>query len=129
MEIPWPMMVLVPKDSGGFCGIGLLEIIQKLITSIMDTWIKESVDFHDALHGFRAFWGTGTAIIEAKLIQQLATLHQVPLFQIFLDLWKAYDTLDHECMLEILEGYGVGPRILGLLRAFWAWQVVVTRQG
>ena len=28
-------------------------------------------------------------------------------------------------MLEILEGYGVGPMILGLLRAFWARQVVV----
>ena len=83
MESPWLTMVLLPKDSGGFHGIGLLEIIWKLITSIVDMQIKESVDFHNALHGFHAFWGTGTAIIEAKLIQQLAMLHQVPLLQIF----------------------------------------------
>ena len=91
----------------------------------MDVQIKESVDFHNALHGFHAFWGTGTGIIGAKLIQQLAMLHQVPLFQNFLDLWKAYDILDCECMLDVLEGYGVGPRILGLLRAFWAQHIVV----
>ena len=91
-EIPWSiMMVLLPKDSSGFCGIGLLEIIWKRITSIMDMRIKESVDFHYALHGFHSCWETGTAIIEAKLIQQLATLHQVPLFQP--DLFRSLESI------------------------------------
>jgi hypothetical protein len=55
------------------------------------------------LHGFRAKRGTGTAIFEAKLFQQLAKVAQVPIFEIFLDLKKAYDTVDRERMLEILE--------------------------
>jgi len=35
--------------------------------------------------------GTGTATIEAKLAQQLAWMEQEPLYQVFVDLRKAYD--------------------------------------
>ena len=35
---------------------------------------------------------------------------------IFMDLHKACDALDRFRFLEILEGYGVGPRSCGLLR-------------
>ena len=128
-ELPRSILVLLPKDSGGFRGIGLLEIIWKLISSIIDARLKSSIEFHDCLHGFLAKRGTGTATIEAKLMQQLAALDQVPLFEIFLDLKKAYDTLDRGRMLQILEAYGVGPRVLTLLRAFWDQQKVVARQG
>ena len=34
---------------------------------------------------------------------------------IFLDLTKAYDALERSRSLEILEGYGVGPRARRLL--------------
>jgi len=85
--LPWATVVLLPKDSGGHCGIGLLEIVWKLITSIIDARIKAKVEFfHDVLHGFQAKRSTGTAIIEAKLLQQLATIDQVPLYKVFLDL-------------------------------------------
>ena len=127
--LAWSTMVLLPKGSGGFRGIGLLEIVWKLITSIMNGRIMAEVKFHDALHGFLPERGTGTATIEAKLLQQLAGIAQVPLFEVFLDLKKAYDTLDRDRTLAILEAYGVGPRILALLKAFWEQQLVVARQG
>ena len=66
-EMPWSAMVLLPKGGGDYHGIGLLEIIWKLVTTIIDRRVKEVVPFHDALHGFRAKRGTGTGIIEAKL--------------------------------------------------------------
>ena len=43
-------------------------------------------------HGLRAGRGTGTAILESKLLQQLAALREEVLYVIFLDLHKAYDT-------------------------------------
>ena len=48
---------------------------------------------------------------------------------IFLDLTKAYDALDRSRSLEILEGYGVGPRVRRLLRTYWRKSTMVARAG
>ena len=63
--------------------------------------------------------GTGMASIEAKLAQQLAWHDQCPLYEIYLDLKKAYDAINRGRMLEILEAYGVGPNLLRLQNLFW----------
>jgi len=82
-------------------------------------------DLHHSLHGCRDKRGTGTAGIEAKLSQQLAHLEQAPFNGVFLDLKKAFDSMDRERCLLILEGYGVGPRMIRLIRNFWRNAVVV----
>ena len=46
------------------------------------------------LHGFWEGRGTGTATREAKLLQQRAAMREEGLYVIFLDLTKAYDSLD-----------------------------------
>ena len=51
------------------------------------------------------------------------------LYMIFLDLTKAYDALDRSRILEILEGYGVGPRARRLLQAYWGKSTMVARAG
>ena len=48
---------------------------------------------------------------------------------IFLDLTKAYDTLDRSRCLEILEGYGVGPNARRLLKTYWRRLTMVARAG
>ena len=52
----------------------------------------------------------------------------MPVFEIYLDLKKAYDTVDRERMLTILEKYGVGERTIRLLRTYWDRQQLVARQ-
>lgn len=123
------MVVLLPKPDGGAQGIGLLEVIWKVLATIIDTRVTASIQFHDTLHGFCTRRGTGTAIIEAKIVQQLAAIQQVPFHEVFLDLWKAYDMLDHDRTLEIFEGYGIGPNIRSLLRSFWDQQLIIAKQG
>ena len=127
-ETSWSALVILPKGDGSFRGIGLLEAFWKLLGKIIDRRINDSVQFHDALHGFRAHRGCGTAVIEAKLFQQLAKIQQVPVYEVFLDLRKAYDSVDRGRLLEILEGYGVGANALRLLRQFWDSQQIVARQ-
>ncbi len=88
-----------------------------------------SFKFHDSLHGGLAKRGTGTATIEVKLHQSLAWRDQCLLYQIYLDLKKAYNTLDRERTLNILAAYGVGPKILALQKYFWDTAKLVCRAG
>ena len=53
-----------------------------------------AITHHNALHRFQAGRGTGTAVLEAKLIEQLTAMREAVLFKVFLDLQKAYDALD-----------------------------------
>ena len=77
------------------------------------------IAFHDVLYGFRACHSTGTASLEAKLIQQLMAMGEEFMYAIVLDLHKVYDTLDRDRWLDILEGYSVGPLDCRILRAYW----------
>ena len=93
-EATWQTVVLIPKGKGEFWGIGLVEVISKLLTIILHRWLTTGIKLHDVLHGFREGCGTGTATLEAKMLQQLAAMREEVLYVIFLDLTKAYDALD-----------------------------------
>ena len=97
------IVVLISKGTSGkeFRGIGLLEVIWKLLERVLDLRLSE-IELHDFLHGFRAKRGCGTGIMEATLHQQLAAREQVPLYGIFLDLRKAFNTMDRGRCLQVL---------------------------
>ena len=123
------VLVLIPKSKAGeYRGIALLEVIYKLCTTIITQRIQDGVEFHDCVHGFRRKRGTSTAIIETKLRMQLAFRQQKPYYQIFLDLTKAYDTIDRSRMIDVLRGYGVGNNTINFLRANWRDDKCVPRR-
>ncbi len=49
---------------------------------------------------------------------QLAYTEQEPLYVNFLDPKKVYDTMDWGCLMQVLEGYGVGPKMWALIQFF-----------
>jgi hypothetical protein len=128
-QMAWSTVVLLLKSDGGVLGIGLLEVTWKVLSSLVDKRISRNITYHDSVHGFRAKRGTGTAVFEAKLFHQLASIHQVPVYEVFLDLRKAYGSVDRDRTLAVLKGYGVGDRMLRLFHRFWDAQVIVARQG
>ena len=122
------ILVLIPKANNmEFRGIGLLEVIWKLISSIIDSRLRKGIDFQPEIHGFRQGYGTGTAILSNKLYIQQACVSGESLKQIYLDLSKAYDTLNREKTLAILKSYGVGERTTRLLESFWQHHHVIPR--
>ena len=117
-QLGWVVTVLIPKGGGDYRGIGLLEPIWKVIERMIDKWL-EVIAQHESLHGCCNGQGTGTAVIEAKLWQQLAHIEQAPFYGVFIDPKKAFAVMDRECCLLILEGHGAGPNMRKLIRHFW----------
>ncbi len=129
-EIPrqllWIIVVLIPKGREDNRENGLLEPIWKVIEQIIDHRL-DAFELHDSLHGCRHKRGTGTAIIGAKLAQQLAHIKLKPFCGVFLDLRKAFNAMDREQCILILEGYGAGPRLIRLARTYWREAIMVCR--
>ena len=112
-------LVLIPKSSPGeYRGIALLEVIYKLVSAIINSRLQDRITYDDAVNGFRKRRGTGTAIMEAKLLMQLHYSKNEPLYMIFLDLNKTYDALDREQAARIFTLTG---RIL--------WKIIQSVEG
>ena len=122
-------MDLILKGVGKYCGIGLVEVIWKAVAMILNLCFINAITYHNLLHGFWAGRGMGTATLDIKLLHQVAALREEVLHTIFLGLNKDYDALERSRCLGILEGYGVGPMELRLLRQYWERLRMVSRAG
>ena len=90
-------LILIPKDDKrGFRGIGLLETIHKLILAIINLQAATAIDCCPEVHDFRCCHGCFMVIGEAKLRMQKAMCHGTTVFQVYLDLRKAYNSIDRK---------------------------------
>ena len=67
-ESTWKTVVLIPKGKREYRGVGLVEVTWKVVAVILHRRLTTEITFHHALHKFREGRGTGTAILEAKLL-------------------------------------------------------------
>ena len=75
-EATWHAVVLIPKEKKDYHGIGLMEVMWKVVAAILNLRITASITFYDFLHVFQAGRGTGTTTLKDKLLQQLAALRE-----------------------------------------------------
>ena len=92
-----------------------MGVLCKTVTSLLNIPLTAAIMFHNVLNRFCAVRGTGTAALEAKLLQQLIAMREAVLFEVFLDIQKAYETLERESELDLLAAYDVCPRTVRLL--------------
>ena len=74
-ELGWNVLVLITKANADTWGIGLLEVVWKVVEAVIETWIKSLVQFHNEMHGFCAGREAGTAITELKPAQELEIVY------------------------------------------------------
>ena len=71
-ECMWKTLLPILKIRGDLLSIVLFKFLCKMVMGIMNLWNNLVIDFHYTLHGFPNVKGTGTASLEAKLLQDLA---------------------------------------------------------
>ena len=67
-ELIWTTMILLPKEKDKYRVIVFVEVIWKMITTIINNRLRTSISLHDHLHRSRQGRGTETAMLEAKLV-------------------------------------------------------------
>ena len=105
----------------------MVEVICKTLTSIINTRLRVAVSLHYYLHGFWQGWGMGKSTLEVKLVHHMAAIFHEHFFQVFLDMKKAYDSLDWSYRIDILRGYGLSANLQRLLRRYCYGKMLVPR--
>ena len=59
---------------------------------------------------------------------QIEACNSSPIYQVYLDLSKAYDSIDRDRTLEIMKKYKVGPNIRNYVKQVWDKQIFFLRQ-
>ena len=55
-------------------GTGLVEVLWKTVTRILNFYLIEAIKFHNTLHGFCTGRGKGATLLKSKLLHQLTEM-------------------------------------------------------
>lgn len=121
---------MIPKGkTGQYLGVGLVNTVLKVFSCIMNDRIVKGIEYHNFVHGFREGRGTSTAMLEVKLLMDHGTFTDNTVYQVLIDLKKAYDSVDRQRVLEIMEKYGVGIWMRWIMENFWTNKRMELHQG
>ena len=83
------------------------KILERLVADRLNSFLKAFNVLTEARYGFRANYSTQLAVFDLihKITQSLDKSHTT--IGVFLDLSKAFDTIDHDILLKKLFKYGI----------------------
>ena len=96
------LLLILKGASRDFRRCSLVEVLWNIVIILPNLRLMTSIKLHDVLHRFQAGRGTGTAALDYKLLQYILAMREADLFEVFLDLPKAYDALDWDRLFVIL---------------------------
>ena len=96
----------------------LSKVVENVICSQLNNFVITNDLFFDNQYGFRPGYSTEYAAIEiTDRILTAMDINNIPV-NIYLDLSKAFDTLDHAILLDTLYYYGIRGNSLKLLSSY-----------
>ena len=111
-------------DPANYRPIAVGEPLYRLYTIILNdrlvAWSEDHGLRSPAQAGFRPRQFPIHHLFALRYFINRAILQQRPLFVSFVDLQKAYDTVQHGLLWARLEGIGVGPKMLAAIKSLYA---------
>ena len=94
------------------------KILEKLFNNRLDKFINKHKLLSDSQYGFRANSSTSLALTESIEEITNAIDHKLHSVGIFIDLKKAFDTINHNILINKLERYGIRGLVLHWVRSY-----------
>ena len=114
-------------------GISLLciagKILARLILNRLNKHINNLGIIPESQCGFCAGRGTTDMVFALRQLQEKCVFQNQDLFLLFIDLTKAFDTINREGLWCILEKTGCPPHFVAIIRSFHDGMKVTVREG
>ena len=102
-------------------GISLLSIAGKILARVvLNRLTTEVIDkvYPESQCGFRSGRGTADMVFAYRQLQEKCNEQNQPLYTVFVDLTKAFDTVSRDGLWKLLHKIGCPQRITNIIRAF-----------
>ena len=109
-------------ECGNYRGISLVahagKVLFKVIAGRLSDYCERENILPEEQCGFRPQRSTVDMMYVVRRLQKLARKKDTPLYMCFIDLTKAYDSVDRSLLWDVLDRFGVPPRMLAVIREF-----------
>ncbi|KAK6735469.1 hypothetical protein RB195_018590 [Necator americanus] len=111
-----------PHDIGNYRPICLLSVIYKLFTRVILNRIEKVLDEGQPCEqaGFRKGFSTIDHIYTVSKLIEVSREYKMPLCLTFIDLKKAFDSVETEAVVEALDNQGVPTQYMKVLRELYS---------
>ena len=106
------------KECTNYRGISLLSVPGKVLALVLLERLQAVIDpqLSDTQCGFRKGRGTIDQIWVTRQVLEKAVEYKVPIHLCFVDLSKAYDSVNRTAMLAVLRSYGVPQQLVEIIQ-------------
>ena len=110
------------SNCNNFRGISLLshagEVLAKTITNRLSAFNEANDILPEEQCWFRPGWSTVCMLFVVRRFQELGWRRRIPLYMCFIDLQKAYDSVDRELLWKVLARAGIPAEMIAVICRF-----------
>eukprot|EP00752_Nemacystus_decipiens_P005560 g5031.t1 len=110
------------SNCNNFRGISLLSHVGKVLAKTITNRLTAFCEANDILPeeqcGFRPGRSTVCMLFVVRRLQELGQRRRIPLYMCFIDLQKAYDSVDRELLWKVLARAGIPAEMIAVIRKF-----------